>query len=129
MAASTETKEQKTILIVDDEQAVRSIIVKILRRSSYTVLEADSGMAAVKLVESHPGKIDLVIADLHMPGQQGPEVVKDLIAIRPELRVLFISGYADHDVVARTGVAAGANFLHKPFSGPELKAAVVAAIG
>ena len=128
MTGSPPPSEARTILLVDDELAVRSIIVKILRRSNYIVLEAESGREAVKVAESHPGKIDLVIADLHMPGQQGPEVVKALAALRPGLNVLFISGYAEHDVVSRTGVGEGANFLHKPFSGQELNAAVQAAI-
>jgi CheY-like chemotaxis protein len=120
--------ESRTILLVDDEPSVRSIIVKILRRAKYNVLEAESGAAALGVVEKHRGTIDVVIADLNMPGQQGPEVVKALTALRPELKVLFISGYAEHDVVARTGVVGGANFLHKPFSGQELIAAVVGAL-
>jgi len=119
----------KTILLVDDEPSVRSIVMKILRRAKYTVLEAESGAAAMKVAQSHPDKIDMVITDLFMPGQQGPEVVKEISTVRPGIKVLFISGYADHDVVARTGVSGRANFLHKPFSGQELIAAVVAALG
>jgi DNA-binding NtrC family response regulator len=107
---------------------VRSIVMKILKRAKYNVLEAGSGEAALKAVEAHTGKIDLVITDLHMPGLNGPEVVKMLAGVRPGLKVLFMSGYADHDVVARTGVPAGASFLHKPFSGQELTAAVTAAM-
>lgn len=129
MTAPVADNSSRTILLVDDEPAVRSIIMKILRRAKYSVLEADSGAAAVKLAQSHPEKIDLVITDLYMPGQQGPEVVKDLAAVRPGLKVLFISGYANPDVVARTGVPGGANFLQKPFSGEELTTAVKAAIG
>lgn len=119
---------QKTILLVDDEPAVRSIVMKILRRANYVVLEADSGAAALNLAKSH-AEIDLVITDLYMPGQQGPEVVKDLAIVRPGLKVLFISGYANPDIVARTGVSGGANFLQKPFSALELTTAVKAAIG
>lgn len=129
MSGPAPTTTPTTILLVDDEPSVRSIVMKILRRAKYTVLEADSGAAALKAAESHPDKIDMVITDLYMPGEQGPEVVKNLIAIRPKLKVLFISGYADHDVIARTGLAAGANFLQKPFSGQELIAAVNAALG
>jgi two-component system cell cycle sensor histidine kinase/response regulator CckA len=120
--------EPKTILLIDDEQSVRSIVMKILKRAKYNVLEAGSGEAALKAVEAHPRKIDLVVTDLHMPGINGPEVVKMLAGVRPGLKVLFMSGYADHDVVARTGVPAGASFLHKPFSGEELTAAVTAAM-
>ena len=120
--------EPKTILLVDDEQSVRSIIMKILRRANYNVLEADGGEAAIAVSESHPGKIDLVISDLYMPGLHGPAVAEKLSAVRPGLKVLFISGYADNDVVGRTGVPPGSNFLQKPFSGQDLTAAVSAAL-
>jgi two-component system, cell cycle sensor histidine kinase and response regulator CckA len=111
-----------TILLVDDEQSVRAIVLKILRRANYNVLEAENGEAALRIAEAHPGKIDLVITDMFMPGLRGREVVERLAPTRPGLRALFISGYADQD--ARTGVPGGANFLNKPFSGKELAAAV-----
>ena len=117
---------KETILLVDDEQSVRTIVLKILRRARYNVLEADSGEAALKIAESHPGKIDLVLTDMFMPGLRGPEVVEQLAPKRPGLRALFMSGYADQD--ARTGVPAGANFLNKPFSGKELATAVEAVL-
>jgi len=120
--------EAKTILLVDDEEAVRSIIVRILRRAKYTVLEADGGPSALALSDSHPGRIDLVISDLYMPGLNGPAVAEKLAATRPGLKVLFISGYADNEVVRRAGVLTGSNFLQKPFSSEELTAAVTAAM-
>ena len=113
---------KETILLVDDEQSVRTIVLKILRRARYNVLEAENGEAALKIAEEHPGKIDLVITDMYMPGLRGREVVERLAPTRPGLRALFISGYADQD--ARTGVPGGANFLNKPFSGQELANAV-----
>jgi two-component system cell cycle sensor histidine kinase/response regulator CckA len=115
-----------TILLVDDEQAVRSIVVKILRRAKYNVLEAENGDAALRIAESHPGKIDLLLSDMYMPGMRGPEVAQALAPKCPGLRVLFMSGYADQD--SRSGVPVGANFLNKPFSGRELAAAVEAAL-
>lgn len=124
LAASDSTKA--TILLVDDEQSVRSIVLKILRRASYNVLEAENGGAALKLAESYPGPIDLVITDMYMPGLRGPEVAARLAATRPGLRVLFMSGYADQD--ARTGVPEGANFLNKPFSGSDLAKTVEAVL-
>ena len=113
---------KETILLVDDEQSVRTIVLKILRRARYNVLEAENGEAALRIAEEHPGKIDLVITDMYMPGLRGREVVERLAPTRPGLRALFISGYADQD--ARTGVPGGANFLNKPFSGQELANAV-----
>ena len=115
-----------TILLVDDEQSVRAIVLKILRRADYNVLEAESGDAALRIAETHPGRIDLLITDMFMPGLRGPEVASRLAMTRPGLRVLFMSGYADQD--ARTGVPAGANFLNKPFSGADLAKAVEAVL-
>jgi two-component system, cell cycle sensor histidine kinase and response regulator CckA len=116
MAPDPDQKE--TILLVDDEASVRAIVVRILRRAKYNVLEAENGEAALKIAEAHPGKIDLVITDMFMPGLRGPEVAQKLAQTRPDLRVLFMSGYADQEL--RTGVPAGANFLNKPFSGADL---------
>ena len=96
LAAADSTKA--TILLVDDEQSVRSIVLKILRRASYNVIEAENGEAALKLAESHPGTIDLVITDMYMPGLRGPEVAARLALTRPGLRVLFMSGYSEEAV-------------------------------
>ncbi|MDP9204701.1 MAG: response regulator [Gemmatimonadota bacterium] len=115
-----------TILLVDDEQSVRSIVMKILQRAKYKVLEAESGEAALRISDSHPDKIDLLISDMYMPGLRGPEVAQALAPKRPGLRVLFMSGYADQD--SRSGVPPGANFLNKPFSGQELAAKVEAVL-
>jgi two-component system, cell cycle sensor histidine kinase and response regulator CckA len=122
MSGTHDDAPPPTILLVDDEQSVRAIVVKILRRAKYNVLEAESGEAALKISDAHQGKIDLVITDMFMPGLRGPEVVKSLAPRRPGLRALFMSGYTDQD--SRSGVPAGANFLHKPFSGKELTTAV-----
>jgi CheY-like chemotaxis protein len=123
---ASEPGQKETILLVDDEDSVRAIVVKILRRAKYNVLEAENGDAAVRIAEAHQGKIDLVITDMYMPGLRGREVVQRIAPTRPGLRALFISGYADQD--SRTGVPDGANFLSKPFSGQELTAAVESAL-
>jgi len=115
-----------TILLVDDEESVRGIVLKILRRAKYNVLAADNGEAALKIAESHAGNIDLLITDMFMPGLRGPEVAQKLAQTRPGLRVLFMSGYADQDL--RTGVPAGANFLNKPFSTADLAKKVEAVL-
>ena len=115
------TTNAPTILLVDDEQSVRAIVVKILRRANYNVLEAEGGEAALRISDTHPDKIDLLISDMYMPGLRGPEVAKALAPKRPGIRVLFMSGYAEQD--SRSGVPVGANFLNKPFTGKELAAA------
>ena len=126
MTAATDAAVPVTILLVDDEQSVRAIVVKILRRAKYNVIEADNGEAALQIAKAHPGKIDIVLTDMYMPGLRGPEVVQAIATIRSGLRVLFMSGYADQD--SRTAVPSGANFLNKPFSGQELTAAVEAVL-
>jgi two-component system cell cycle sensor histidine kinase/response regulator CckA len=122
----SDSTDPATILLVDDEQSVRAIVVKILRRAKYNVIEAENGQAAVEIAKAHPGKIDMVLTDMYMPGLRGPEVVQAIAAMRPGLRALFMSGYADQD--SRTAVPHGANFLNKPFSGQELAAAVEAVL-
>jgi DNA-binding response OmpR family regulator len=126
MSGASQPTDQITILLVDDEQAVRSIVLKLLKRANYNVIEAEDGENALRLADSHSGRIDLVVTDMYMPGMRGPEVVQSLLPSRPNLRVLFMSGYADQD--SRAGVPRGSNFLNKPFSGQELGAAVDAAL-
>jgi two-component system, cell cycle sensor histidine kinase and response regulator CckA len=121
-----ETAEMPTILLVDDEHSVRSIVLKILRRARYNVIAAESGDEALKVAAAHPGKIDVVVTDMYMPGMRGPEVVEALGKVRPGVRALFMSGYADQD--GRSAIPQGANFLHKPFSGQELTTAVEAVL-
>ena len=98
-----DTNEKETILLVDDEQSVRAIVLKILRRARYNVLEAENGEAALRIAASYPGKIDLVVTDMFMPGLRGPEVVQKIAPTRPGLRALFMSGYADQDARSCSG--------------------------
>jgi two-component system, cell cycle sensor histidine kinase and response regulator CckA len=86
---------QETILLVEDEDAVRTIISEVLRRQGYRVLEAATPTAAQDLFERHSAEIDLLLSDVVMPGMNGPALAQRLVAQRPDLRVLFISGYAD----------------------------------
>jgi two-component system, cell cycle sensor histidine kinase and response regulator CckA len=126
MMAGTPQAERRTILLVDDEEAVRSIVLKILRRANYDVIEARDGTEALAIAGAHKGKIDLVLSDMYMPGMRGPELVSKLLPTLPGIRALFMSGYADP--TSRSALPEGANFLHKPFSGQELGAAVEAAL-
>jgi two-component system cell cycle sensor histidine kinase/response regulator CckA len=121
-----DSSEKATVLLVDDEQSVRAIVMRILRRAQYNVIAAENGDEALRLAAAHGGKIDIVVTDMYMPGMRGPEVVAALGKLRPGLRALFMSGYADQDV--GTAVPPGANFLHKPFSGQDLTAAIEAVL-
>jgi CheY-like chemotaxis protein len=101
-----------TILVVEDEEEVRALARDVLEMNGYTVLEARDAEDAVRLGESHPGVIDLLITDVVMPGMSGPELARRLRA-PPDLRVLCMSGYprARGRVEARRAVPA-AEALH-----------------
>jgi len=106
----------ETILVVEDEQAVRKIAKLALESHGYTVLEAASGAVALALVEKYPKPIHLVVSDVVMPGMSGRELSVELRKIRPDFRILFISGYTDDAVVRHGIVQAEEAFLQKPFS-------------
>jgi two-component system cell cycle sensor histidine kinase/response regulator CckA len=106
----------ETVLLVEDEDAVRMLTRIVLEESGYTVLEAADGAEALKAAGAHAGPIHLLISDVVMPGAGGPEVAARLLARRPGLKVLFLSGYTD-DAVVRHGILQDkVNFLQKPFS-------------
>ncbi len=106
----------ETVLLVEDEAAVRSLARHVLRSCGYTVLEADDGQRAVQLVEDHRGPIDLVVCDVVMPYLGGRQLVERLSALRPVLKVLFVSGYTDDAVVRHGVLVSDYAFLQKPFT-------------
>ncbi|CAN5625167.1 hypothetical protein BH24ACT26_BH24ACT26_21040 [soil metagenome] len=111
--------EGKVVLVVEDEEPVRNLVVRILRRSTYTVLGAANGMEAIELADDHAGDIDLLVTDVIMPDVSGPEVAQ-----RTGLPTLFLSGYTD-EIVAEQGVLADdKRLLRKPFSAEDLLRAV-----
>jgi CheY-like chemotaxis protein len=106
----------ETVLVVEDEDAVRSLICKVLRKHGYMVLEAANGPAALRQLEDHQGSVDLVITDMVMPGMSGTELAARIRCTWPELHFLYISGYTEDELVRR-GVADGrVLLLEKPFS-------------
>jgi two-component system cell cycle sensor histidine kinase/response regulator CckA len=118
------TSGDETVLVVEDEPAVRRLAVEVLRRHGYQVLEAADGGEAMKVAERHPGNIHVLITDLVMPEMNGVDLAGRLIARRPATRVLYISGYTD-EAVARGGVLEpGTNFLQKPFNSYRLASTV-----
>jgi two-component system, cell cycle sensor histidine kinase and response regulator CckA len=106
----------ETVLLVEDEQAVRFLARRVLERSGYHVLEAASGMEALEIARSYDGEIDLLLTDVVMPRIGGLKVADELTRHRPGLRVLFMSGYTDEAVVQSTEVIARSAFLQKPFT-------------
>jgi signal transduction histidine kinase/ActR/RegA family two-component response regulator len=106
----------ETILLVEDEDLVRSVTRNILERAGYRVIEARSPHQALLLAEQEQGAIDLVVSDVIMPKMNGRQLADRLLALRPGLRILFMSGYTD-DVILQHGVLDGrAPFLQKPVS-------------
>src|SRR5262249_12083051 len=87
-----------TVLVVEDEDMVRSLTRNILQRSGYTVLEAGNGSKALEVVEEHQGRIDLMVTDVVMPHMSGRELAERLAPLYPHLKVLYLTGYTDDAV-------------------------------
>jgi two-component system cell cycle sensor histidine kinase/response regulator CckA len=113
-----------TILLVEDEDAVRLFSARALRNKGYQVLEARSGEAALEIVGEHLSEIDLIISDVVMPRIDGPTMVKEVRARRADLPVIFISGYAEDAFRRRIDAGEEVNFLLKPFTLKQLAAKV-----
>ncbi len=106
---------KETVLVVEDEASIRFVARRVLERSGYTVLEADSGPAALALLAEHKGALDLVLSDLVMPGMTGIELAEELRKTRPSLKLLFTSGYSADVVSDRFRPDGDWNFISKPY--------------
>ena len=106
----------ETVLVAEDEAAVREGICEFLEQRGYTVLSADSGEQALLISGRHAGNIDLLIADLVLPRMGGRELSQRLIELRSEVKVIYMSGHADRSELNITGREHAKAFLHKPFS-------------
>jgi CheY-like chemotaxis protein len=109
----------ETVLVVEDEAPVRLLVVRLLQAQGYIVLAAENGEHAIKVAEQQDGPIHLLLTDVVMPGCDGRELYRQLIARRPDLLVLYMTGYA-RMVVGDDGLDSGASILEKPFSAVEL---------
>ena len=112
------------VLLVEDELSVRTLARRILERNGYTVLEAHDGDHALRVADQYKQPIQLLVTDMVMPGLSGQNLSAALREKRPDLRVLFISGYTNEDVIRRGLMDSGAAFLQKPFTAAELAKAV-----
>jgi PAS domain S-box-containing protein len=123
--ATAPTKElsqrgSETVLVVEDDAALRRLVTWTLEKDGYTVLAARNGSEALDLASDHRGPIDLLLGDVVMPQMGGGELRDQLVHARPELRVLFMSGYSDHASVARASLAPEDPLLEKPFNPEQL---------
>jgi DNA-binding response OmpR family regulator len=106
----------ETVLLVEDEEAVRDLVREVLAMQGYRVLEAATAAEALAIGEKHDGVIHLLVSDVVMPGMSGKELAERLAADRPGLRVLYMSGYTDTAIVHHGVLAPGTAFLQKPFT-------------
>src|SRR3989449_11209044 len=115
--ASRETpRGTETVLLVEDDEAVRTLARKMLASHGYTVLAAPSGADALELAASHAGPIHLLVTDVVLPGMSGRELAARFQSVRPGLKVLYTSGYTDEAIVHHGVLDPGIAFLQKPFT-------------
>jgi CheY-like chemotaxis protein len=106
----------ETVLVVEDDAGVATLIANALEKGGYAVLQAIDGERALAVVRAHAGPIDLLLTDVVMPGMNGCELAGHVTLLRRETRVLYMSGYAD-DAILRQGIeTATVHFIQKPFS-------------
>jgi PAS domain S-box-containing protein len=119
-----ENRANRTILVVEDQPAVRALVRETLEQLGYTVLEATDGYEALRMLEQDPREIELLLTDVIMPLMNGRELAARLLSMRPDTKVLYMSGYTD-EVLAFHGFAhPEITFIQKPFTNPELAAKV-----
>jgi len=119
---------RETILLVEDEKALRKLTHRILTEAGYRVLEAEDGAKALRVAAEEVGEIDLVLTDVEMPTLGGRGMVAELNELSPDIKVLFMSGYTDNEILRR-GIRTGkTHFLQKPFTAAGLRMAVEAAL-
>jgi signal transduction histidine kinase/CheY-like chemotaxis protein len=119
---------EETILLVEDEQALREVTRRILTGAGYRVIVATNGPEALKAASGHTGPIDLLLSDVIMPQMPGPQLAKRLLAQRPSIRVLLMSGFAQPILDSGGHLDAGVTLIEKPFSGPGLLAKIAQVI-
>jgi DNA-binding NtrC family response regulator len=127
-AAHSHHRGSETVLLVEDEDALRQATAEFLNLRGYTVLEAKDGRQALSIAMSYRSTIHLTVTDVVMPHLSGGQLAKELATVRPETGVLFVSGYAGQTVLDHKVVDVETNFLQKPFTLTQLEGKVRAVI-
>jgi len=120
VTAKEATRGSETILLVEDEEAVRGLTSRILEKQGYRVIVAQHGREAMDIATKEEGRIDLVLTDIVMPGMNGRGLVERLAGIRPRIKSLYMSGYTDDDIIRRGFIEPSKSFLQKPFTSDAL---------
>jgi two-component system cell cycle sensor histidine kinase/response regulator CckA len=115
-AATALPRGTETVLLVEDEEGVRELTKEYLEICGYKVLVAEDGHAAVAIVSKHSGPIDLMMTDIVMPGISGSELAQKITALRPEIRVVYMSGYTDQAIIRHGILSSDVLLLQKPFT-------------
>ena len=115
-APATLLRGTETILLVEDDPELRALGIEVLQASGYTVLEAREGNEALLVMERHPGPLHLLVTDVVMPRMGGRALAERLASLRPELRVLFMSGYSEAAIAQHGVLDPGTAFMPKPFT-------------
>jgi len=122
------TLREYTVLVVEDDEAVRSLVKEVLVHHQYRVLEAEHAEAALIVWKEHGAKIDLLLTDVIMPGANGLELAERLLTDRPELKVIYTSGYSSELFGSTMPLHEGHNYLPKPYLSAKLTTIVRAAL-
>jgi CheY-like chemotaxis protein len=114
--AEPSTGGTETILLVEDEDSVRNLTLRMLNQLGYTVIPAADGKQGIEIAKAHSGRIDLLLTDMVMPNMSGRQLAEMVKAIHPETAIVFMSGYTEDTVVHQGVLQPGVEFLSKPFS-------------
>lgn len=110
------TSSKITVLLAEDEEIVRRLVVEVLARAGYEVLAAGNGVLALEAARQHTGAIHLLISDVAMPQMTGLELARQIGALHPAIKILLVSGYADPAAIEDLKQQAGFAYLRKPFT-------------